>query len=553
MQDLQSKIKNPQFYYDALLVGFFSFFLFSFQLGNRPFATPDEARYVEIPREMLATGDWITPRLNGVKYFEKPPFLYWLQAINLKIFGLQEGKMRLWIVFFATLGCIATYCFGQSVFNRSTGLIASGILATCCLYFSLARLIILDMPLSIQITLSLYCFYKGFYSLSSLQRRFWFYGFSTFCALGVLTKGIIALALSGPIIFLWLTWTRQWNRIFPLYIFSCLGIFLAIAAPWHILVSLKNPEFPYKYFIVEHFLRYTTTIHSRYQPFWFFIPILLTGLLPWTSFLFESLKNFYFQKKEPTLSFLWIWASWIFVFFSISHSKLIPYILSMFPPLALVIGHTLHHILDKNKNSYIFYHHSIFMVFLGLGGFVIPFYFPDIIDEKISLIPYILVLSSVFVGHGILVFMMAKRNHIQKMIYCIGSTALLIAIILCYASPYIQRPSLKSLAQMIAKERKDNEPIISFFTYFQDLPLYSQQIVTVAGSKGELEFGTTVENIQWIIDIEEFINYWQKSQKNNQKVWAVGRLNDIEFLKTQYPCFSYTVSKTDYPYIVFTP
>ena len=108
--------------------------------------------------------------------------------------------------------------FWSISFNRSTGLIASGILATCCLYFSLVRLIILDMPLSIQITLSLYCFYKGFYSLSSLQRRFWFYGFSNVLRFWVFDKGIIALALSGPIIFLWLTWTRQWNRIFPLYI-----------------------------------------------------------------------------------------------------------------------------------------------------------------------------------------------------------------------------------------------------------------------------------------------------------------------------------------------
>ena len=201
---------------------------------------------------------------------KNPPLLYWLQAGSFKVFGLSEFGMRLWIVVFATLGCVATYAFGQSIFDRATGLIASGVLATTALYFSLARLIILDMVVSTWITLALFCFYQALYRPPSCGRRLWFYGFSAACAFGVLTKGIMALAVPGPFIVLWLSYTRQWRLLLPVYWIECCAVFLAITAPWHVLVSLKNPEFLYKYFIVEHFLRYTTTIHARYKPVWFF-------------------------------------------------------------------------------------------------------------------------------------------------------------------------------------------------------------------------------------------------------------------------------------------
>ena len=562
-----------KFTIDCFFIAFICLILFSFQLGNRPFATPDEGRYVEIPREMVATGDWVTPRLNGVKYFEKPPFLYWLQACSFKVFGLNELGMRLWIVIFATLGCVATYAFGQSIFDRVTGLMAAGVLATTALYFSLARLIILDMVVSTWVTLALFCFYQALYKPPSQARRLWFYGFSAACAFGVLTKGIMALAVPGPFIVLWLSYTRQWRLLMPVYLIGCCAVFLAITAPWHILVSLKNPEFLYKYFIVEHFLRYTTTIHARYKPVWFFFPITLVGLLPWTTFLYGASSSSrgaagdaviqektwmatltsFVRHDEGRHSFLWIWTGWVLLFFSVSNSKLIPYILPIFPPLALLIGHSLRQAYLSWSRT-VFYQHSFIMIALGTVGIILPTAIPDVLDGKVALLPFIYALSSFFLAHGLLVILCLKRHALKIAIASIGVTAVIMTIILGAAAPHVQRPSLKGLVGIILDQQKVGEPIASFLTYYQDLPLYSQQRVMVVGAKGELDFGTTVEDTtEWMVNEDAFLQQWQKAQREGYKIWAIGRLHDLEVFKQKHPSFHYKVVSIDHPNVLFVP
>jgi 4-amino-4-deoxy-L-arabinose transferase-like glycosyltransferase len=545
---------TKQIGWDCFLVGLFCLILFSFQLGNRPFATPDEARYVEVPREMVVSGDWVTPRLNGVKYFEKPPLLYWLQACSFKIFGPNEAGMRLWLVILATIGCIGTYAFGRSVFDRATGFIAAGVLATTALYFSLSRLIILDMGVSVWVTLAMFCFYQGFQNPTSLQRRLWFYGFSALCGLGVLTKGIMALAIPGPLIILWLIYTKSWKQLFPLYFLSSLFVFLAITAPWHILVSLNNPDFAYKYFIIEHFLRFTTTMHARYQPIWFFIPVILGGLLPWTIFLKSAWLNFWQNRQDKLYSFLWFWIGWVTLFFSASNSKLIPYILPIFPPLALVVAHRIRQLFVESFSAQTLYEHSVLCGTLGAAGLILPTYFPDLLDGKLSLLPYIYVLSGLFLTHSLLTFFLAKQNCFKKALANIGVTAVIMTVILGAAAPHVQRPSLKNLVNTVLQHQKANEPIISFLTYNQDLPLYSQQRVMVVGAKGELEYGSTVEDTSsWTLSEEAFLKLWQQAQKQGKKIWAIGRLYDLERFKKQYPHFTYQEVAQDFPNVLFVP
>lgn len=546
--------KNTSFKWDCLLIGMFCLILFSFQLGNRPFATPDEARYVEIPREMVASGDWLTPRLNGVKYFEKPPLLYWLQACSFKVFGLNEAGMRLWIVILATLGCVGTYAFGRSVFDRPTGLMAAGILATTALYFSLSRLIILDMGVSIWITLALFCFYQGYQAPHSFQRRLWFYGFSILCALGGLTKGIMALAIPGPIIFFWLTYNKGWQRLLPFYFWECLTIFLLIKAPWHILVSLKNPDFAYKYFIFEHFIRYLTTVHARYKPVWFFFPIILLGLLPWTVFLKTAWLNFWKNRQDLLLSFLWIWISWVILFFSVSNSKLIPYILPTFPALALLIAHQLRQLYTRSFSGKNFYEYSFLNGLLGIAGCLLPTVFPDLLDGKVELLPYVYTLSGLFIFSSLIVFFFAQKKKMMNVLLTIGITAISMTVILGAAAPHVQRPSLKGLVDKILVQQKADEPIVSFLTYHQDLPLYSQQKVWVVGAKGELEYGSTVEDTTaWTLSEENFLKIWQQAQKEGKKIWVVGRLHDVERFKKQYSDFTYQEIGRDLPNVLLVP
>ncbi|MBY0462112.1 MAG: glycosyltransferase family 39 protein [Alphaproteobacteria bacterium] len=548
-------------------------FFFTFQLGNRPFATPDEGRYVEIPREMVVTGDYLTPRLNNVKYFEKPPFFYWLQASSIKVFGPDEGPMRLWVVFFAFIGCLATYRFGKTHFDRTTGFFSAFVLGSSVLYFSLSRLIILDMPVSVLVTLILYSFYQGFETEPGHKRRFWFYCFSIACALGVLTKGIMALAIPGPIIVIWLSLTGGWKRVLPVYLPTSLTLFFLIAAPWHILVSLKNPEFAYKYFIVEHFMRYTTDVHLRYKPIWFFVPILIAGFLPWTAFIPAAIADAWKNRTSSLNSYLLIWAGWVFAFFSVSNSKLIPYILPMFPALALLIGKCLSDIwTNKNpKNKAALYtYNSLFYIALCLLGGGISAYFPKLLEEKAELLPYIHSLMAIFFISGLLTLIYIQRKDtylsIEKLagsifvrifnlrssqvvigILCLSSIAILITLI--NAAPYIQRPSIKPLAEIIQSHRQPEDKVVSFMTYYQDLPVYTQQIVTVVEAKGELEFGTTVEDTSsWMVAEKQFLELWH----TKQKIWAIGRKAELDRFQNLYPTFKYKVVAEDSGNILFT-
>lgn len=233
---LETSTFSKIFWRDILLLLCIFVPLYMMLLGNRPFATPDEARYVEIPREMLFFNDWITPHLNGVKYFEKPPLLYWIYAIIQSIFGSSEYVMRMPIAFFGWFGILGTYAFAQRIFNRKVGLISAAILGTTGLWFALSHLIILDMAISVFMTLALFTFYSAIMeSPSTYKRRSYLAATAVLCALGVLTKGIIMLAVFGMTTILWLIITRQYKRLFPyifqrIYSFFCLlqrlGIFL---------------------------------------------------------------------------------------------------------------------------------------------------------------------------------------------------------------------------------------------------------------------------------------------------------------------------------------
>ncbi len=530
-------------------------------LGHSPFATPDEARYVEIPREILATNDWVTPRLNGVKYFEKPPLLYWIEAIFQSIFGIKEWAMRLPIVLFGLSGILGTYLFGQHIFNRRTGLLSAFILGSSGLYFALSRLIILDMAVSILITLSLFSFYVAHLENSPQKRRFYYALFTTFCALAVLTKGIMAIAITGCVIVLWATLSGSWRAIFPTFLPTNILLFLAITAPWHILASLKNPEFAYKYFIVEHVLRYTTTIHARYQPMWFFIPILIGGFFPWSAFFAPALLKAFRNRAASHYLFLFIWILFVFVFFSISHSKLIPYILPLFPPMALLIGCLFNDWLSQSTSDitadpydsytqtperrliYLF----VLCLLLGIGVSQVHLFFPEIHTDKILLKPYVNILSFCFFATALcaipiplcrdytanikILKRLSLANPLAIRLCGIGFINFIILLFLIPAAPHIIRPSLQPLVNAALQQRQPHEPLVAYMKYFQDLPLYARERVMVVEAKDELLFGTEVEDTTaWMISNDHFK---QALIHGKTRFWIFARRDGLARLKEE--------------------
>jgi len=317
-------------------------------LQVRPLLDPDEGRYAEIPREMLASGDWITPRFNDLKYFEKPPLQYWATAVAYEAFGLRQWSSRLWSAGL-TFACLPlVFAWVSSLYGRERALLALTALAVSPFFVIVGHLNLLDGSFTFWLTAAVLAFTRAqtLPPASRAERR-WMLGAWAAAALAVLTKGIVVGVLAGAALILYTLSerdTRTWRRLHP---GAGLALFTAIAAPWFVVVSLRNPSFPGFFFVHEHFTRFLTTVHQRAEPWWYFLPLLLLAVLPWSVPLARACRGAWAGAAPATtagmpqfqpLKFLLIFAAVTLVFFSASGSKLAPYILPMLPVLAAVTG-----------------------------------------------------------------------------------------------------------------------------------------------------------------------------------------------------------------------
>lgn len=314
--------------------------LYFLTISFMPLLEPDESRYSDIPSLMNQTGDYVTPRLHHVVYLEKPPLVYWATALIFKVFGESDFSSRLFVALCAW-GCILlVYFMGVRLRDVKTGLYAAGILSTFLFHYLIGKINILDMPLTFFVCLSIWAGYR--YLADSARFRIWIYLAYVAAALAVLTKGLIGLAFPFAILGIWLMFQKRWRDL-PRLI-SPIGIlaFLAITLPWVILAQKANSDFLRFFFVQEHFLRYTTKMHGRDATFFYYIPVLLLGTLPWCAFLWKASKEGHVGWrglfKKPDIVFLLVWMLLILLFYSISSSKLIPYIGPVFLPLALLFA-----------------------------------------------------------------------------------------------------------------------------------------------------------------------------------------------------------------------
>ncbi len=481
---------------------------FALILDGRPFATPDEARYVEIPREMISRGNYITPHLNGYKYFEKPALFYWVQAGMMRTLGSGEVAMRLSLFFIALSLCAAIFFVSRKIKGDNFAYLATSIFAFNPFTYVHLHLIILDIPLTLFTTFSYLSFYLAIHA-KGIQRRLLIYIFSASCALGILTKGVVTLALVGPVILLWLTLTKSWQRLLPLYLPSSLALFLAIVLPWHVLAALKNSDFLYKYFYVEHFLRYTTSIHKRDQGWYFFLPFIIGGFLPWSLICIGKIKNL-FTRNDPFILFCSLWVVWILLFYSLSSSKLIPYILPLFPALSILTAHLITHISNQNITWISYVLCGLGLIIILGSGYVQHQEIHGSITFYTSILGIILVLCASLLY-------LYKRYLTPLLIVC----GLCMSLTAHFALPHVQKPSIKPLISVLKEVRRDHEPVVSFGTYLQDLPYYLNENVYVFEHLSELEYGQAedVEDSRFIANKQELF----KTLKQHRIIWLVMR------------------------------
>ncbi|HEX6138376.1 MAG TPA: glycosyltransferase family 39 protein [Casimicrobiaceae bacterium] len=313
-------------------------------LDVRKLQHPDEGRYAEIAREMVVSGDWVTPRLNGLKYFEKPPLQYWLTAASFEAFEPDEWTARLPGAVAGFLTLLVVGYVGSVVASPAVGVYAAAALAGCVWPFAIAHIVTLDALLTFWLTLSLGAFLLAQHARAAPARaRRWMLLAWAAAAGGVLTKGLVALVIPAGTLVVYSLAARDRSPWRGLHVGRGLALLLVLAAPWFVLVSSRNPEFARFFFVHEHFERFLTTEHRRPGAWWYFLPMLVAGLLPWTSVFLMRLRSAWRDAAADASGFSWmrfclIWSAFVLVFFSLSGSKLPSYILPIFPAAALVIG-----------------------------------------------------------------------------------------------------------------------------------------------------------------------------------------------------------------------
>jgi 4-amino-4-deoxy-L-arabinose transferase-like glycosyltransferase len=338
-----------------------SYFLFFHKLAGIGMLGPDEPRYAAIARNMLQSGDYITPRLNGETWFEKPVLYYWLGALGYKIFGLNERGARFPSALCATIIIFLVYWCGRKLWNRNVGFFSALILASSVGFFSFARAASTDMALTACLTSALVFFLVGLNDTSP-QRRWWFYFFYASLGLGALAKGPVAFLLPALSLLGFLAVRGSWDE-WRTWHPEGLWVGLAVALPWYIACTWVNGYEFIQVFIVSHNLeRFATMMYGHQHPFYFYFPVLLFLTFPWTFLLIPTFRR-HFSRLEQLL--VW-WAVVPFVFFSLSASKLPGYILPMVPAIALLCAKELAAPRSRTFKIAVFIEAGT-MTFIGVG------------------------------------------------------------------------------------------------------------------------------------------------------------------------------------------
>ena len=504
-------ISNKQAWWLLIAVAFIWFA----NLEYRKLIKPDEGRYAEIPREMVVSGDWTTPRLNGLKYFEKPPLQYWATATAYTVFGQHHWTSRLWTGLTGFAGIMLVWFAGLRLFGREAANYAAILLGSSFLYVMMGHINTLDMGVTFFLTLGIVALLLAQQTYGSHSGRWMVIAWAAL-GLAVLSKGLMGLVLPGAALFIYMVVQRDFSVLKRMHWLSGLLVFLLFTVPWFYLVMKANPEFFQFFFIHEHLERFTTKVHGRYQPWYYFIPILLLGMLPWTLLMFDTLFK---TSRDKRLSgifnparFLLIWAVFIYVFFSISDSKLPSYLLPMFPALALLMGKRLAEMDVRRLFWLVAPILPLMLLALGFAPFTARLADTPLQLQGYSAYAYWLFAAALVWSLGLVAALVLLRQDNKKLapVLLLAFSSLLADQLGASGYNTIARErSAYYIAEAIRPYVKVDEPFYSVDTYEQTLPFYLKRTLTLVQFQDELAFGIVQEPQRWIPDYTSFSKVWQ--------------------------------------------
>ena len=486
-------------------------------LEYRGLFMPDEGRYADIAREMLDSGDWVTPRLNGLKYFEKPPLQYWVTAGAFAAFGVDEWTARLWPAVTGLL-CIAFTAFAAFRFApASPGGATALMLAGSWGLFLASQFLTLDMGITFFLTAAMLSYALSRRSdISPGAQCNWMLLAWAAAAGAVLSKGLIGVVIPGLVLAVYVAIERDLSALKRLHWIAGLSLFAAIVLPWFILVQHRNPEFFQFFFIHEHFERYALPDHHRPGPWWYFVPVVLVGLWPWTPAVPAAIARAW---RAPAAGgfrldrFLVIWAAVVIVFFSASHSKLPGYVLPALPAILLLFARHHREMSERLRRA-----PALACVAGGLALALLAAWLPPL-SERLSweafdagystwLFGAALVLSAAgFVG-----LWLERRSRQEPSLAVVALGSLLAAqLALSGVHAVDEHYSSERLIEPIAGASlrfPRDAPFYSVASYDQSVPFYLGRSITLVGYKDELAPGIAAEPGKYVGSIDEFLGRW---------------------------------------------
>ncbi len=489
-----------------LLLLVFSFLLYSYRMGSIGLTDPDETFYAQTAKEMLNGHHFLTPFIFGHPQFEKPILFYWLLLSSFKLFGITEWAARLWPALFGALGVVFTFLMGKVMFTRRVGLYAALILATGFLYLGLARIVLTDVVLTVFILLSMLSFYWG--HTKTYKTKFYILSY-VFAGLAVLTKGPLGIIIPFSTIALFFIIQKEWT-LGRRFLLSWPGwiLFLIVTLPWYGFMSLKFGTFLHSFFFHENIQRYFITAEHASNNHWYFYPaVIFLGLFPWSNLL-----PFMFTRKKPSLSqprlFLNIWFWFTLLFFTFAQSKLISYILPLFPALCLLFAKALVDVESrpkvKKKSSPAFLG-SLLLTLLILGAFVyslrwIKESFPGLFPVVLG-IELILAIAITWAP-----FLVANKKGKRAIIINVVSVSIVIILTFNYIMPRLEGSfSDKMLLSRIPENKEVQKEILSSKMFVRGVHYYTDRpVVVIADNKQPFYTAHPLDILSTDSEIEKF-------------------------------------------------
>lgn len=460
--------------------------LFFLHLGVYGLWEPDEARYAEIAREMLALHDFIVPHLNYVPYIEKPPMLYWLTALAMRLGGVNELSARFVNAAAAVLGVAAVYCFALRVLDLRRAIVCAIVLMTSALYAIMAQVLTTDMLVSAAITIAFFSFY-----LQWREGRRWWWLMYFAVAAGTLVKGPVAIILPGIGGAVFLTWEHDWRNFWRRFHVSAgIAITVVIALPWFIAISIRQPDFFQFYIIGEHFRRAFQASYSHGEPYYYYVPILAAGMLPWS--LMVPFLPWRARHLAPLRAFCLSAAITVFAAFSLANAKLVPYILPMFPPLAIVIGDGLVDLIDSGRRRAGLIFSAGLIVSAGVGLLLVASNADHFVSPYPRLVrPLLEIAGGLLVSGGATIGALFLYRMNRTALASLALVACAVIVLIDYGRECVE--PTRSYAQL-AREIERRAPaavLICYPRYIQSLPFYCRRRVVLIGPETELFYGAT--------------------------------------------------------------